>query len=115
MLLNINDLFLFSLVTKAWGYFMWVNQFLYVSSDGTESTSRVKYPYQSGAWLKLKSVVDGTKVKIYINDNFIKDIVMTGEGAESSTDNYVGLWCHRLVYVAGKDFKVTACKYNDLF
>lgn len=111
--LMVVDRLSFRMVTQAWGYFLWVNEFLYISSDGSESSPRIKFKYQSGDWLNLKSVVDGVNVKLYINDIFIKSLKLTGDGADSPTDNYVGLWCHRLVFMAGRDFKVTRCK--DVF
>lgn len=101
----------FSMVSKAWGYFMWVNRFLYVSSDGSESNPRVPFSYDSGRWLKLKTVVDGVNVKIYVNGSLIHELVMQGQDADSETENYVGLWCHRLVFIAGKDFQVSSRKF----
>ena len=89
---------------------MWVNRFLYVSSDGTETSPRIQYKFESGRWLQLKTIVDRTNVKIFINGTLIKEVTMTGEGADSESENYVGLWCHRLVFIAGKEFKVSSCK-----
>ncbi|XP_065684134.1 uncharacterized protein LOC100210120 isoform X1 [Hydra vulgaris] len=94
-------------VSKSWGYFLWVNQFLYISSDGSETSPRLLYSYKNAEWLHLRTVVDNSKVKIYINDVFIKEIIMTGEGHDSQINNYVGLWCHRMTNTVVKDFVVS--------
>lgn len=98
----------FRLVTGAWGYFLWSNQFVYISADGSEANPRVKYAYDSKSSLKLESVIDGTNVKIYINGVLLQEVVLKGEGADSTTDNYVGMWCHRLMSTLGQNFQVSA-------
>ena len=94
-------------MTNAWGYFLWSNQFVYMSSDGTEGHPRAKYLFDSGSTLRLKSVVDGKNVKVYVNDMFVHEFEMQGDQASSDTDNMVGLWCHKLIHMKGQDFKVT--------
>jgi len=98
------------MVNDAWGYFLWSNQFIYMSSDGTEGHPRVKYLFDSSSTLRLKSVVDGKKVKVYVNDMFVHEFEMQGDQACSDTDNLVGMWCHKLAHMKGADFKVTAGK-----
>lgn len=85
---------------------------MYISSDGTEANPRVKYQYDSGSTLKLESVVQGVNVKVYINGDLIQEIVLSGDGADSSTNNYVGMWCHRSMSTLGQDFEVSTSAYN---
>ena len=54
----------------------------------------------------LKSVVSGTHVKIYVNDKLVKEITMSGSGADAESDNYVGLWCHSRISIKGDSFQV---------
>ena len=81
-------------VTKAWGYFLWASNSMYISSSGGEGTPRINYSFSTGAWYDLKSVIDGTNVKIYINGNLVKEITISGSEADAKSNNYVGLWCH---------------------
>ena len=97
-------------VSKSWGYFLWSNRFLYISTDGTETSPRIPYTYPSRKYLRLRSVVNGNEVKIYINDIFIQKVELEGKEANSMTHNYVGLWCHRLTGLSGKGFQVKECK-----
>ena len=99
-------------VSKSWGYFLWSNRFLYIATDGTESSPRISYTYPSRKYLRLRSVVNGNEVKIYINDVFLQKVVLKGKEANSMTHNYVGLWCHRLTGLSGKDFQVKECNYQ---
>ena len=101
------SLYVVRLVTKAWGYFLSGNRHVHISSTGAESSPVIEFGFSSGAWYTLKSVVDGTNVKIYINDQLVKEIEMQGEGADSATDNYVGLWCHARTRTKGDSFRVT--------
>ena len=67
---------------------------MYISSSGGEGTPRIGYSFSTGAWYKLKSVVDGTNVTIYVNGNLVKEITISGSEADAKSSNYVGLWCH---------------------
>ena len=99
-------MFIFRLVTKSWGYFFWDKKYIYISSNGQENNPRINYAFSSNKWYDLKTVVDGTEVTLLINGLRVKNIVMTGKGANAPTHNYVGLWCHRLAHSQRKDFKV---------
>ena len=94
-----------SSVTQAWGYFLWANAYMYITSSGPESSPRIGFATQTGSWYNLKSVVDGTNVKIYVNNRLVKEITMSGKEANSRTNNYVGIWCHNMDPVAGDSFK----------
>lgn len=96
----------YSLVTKAWGYFPWDNNYLYISSDGREASPRIKYKFPSDEWLALKTIVRGTNVKIFINEKMVYQLTIKGEGASAASDNYVGMWCRRSACVSGKNFMV---------
>ena len=78
---------------------------MYITSSGPESSPRVGFVTQTGSWYNLKSVVDGTNVKIYVNDRLVKEITMSGNEANSKTNNYVGIWCHNMDPIAGDSFK----------
>ena len=52
---------------------------------------------------------------IFINGLRVKEITMTGTGAIAPTQNYVGLWCHRLTHFQGKDFKWCKVSFDTLF
>ncbi|KAJ7390066.1 hypothetical protein OS493_027591 [Desmophyllum pertusum] len=80
--------------TKAWGYFLWSNRYMYISSSGGEGNPKINYSFSTGAWYKLKSVIDGTNVKIYINDKLVRKITISGSEADAKSNNYVGIWCH---------------------
>ena len=95
-----------SSVTDAWGYFLWSNAYMYITSSGPESSPRVDFATQTGSWYNLKSVVNGTNVKIYVNNRLVKEITMSGKEANSRTNNYVGIWCHdSMDPIAGDSFK----------
>ena len=74
-----------------------------------EYSPKISYPpvSTSGVWYKLKSVVSGTNVKIYINDKLAKEITMSGSGADAKSNNYVGIWCHARYPGKGDSFKGT--------
>ncbi|XP_031554208.1 oncoprotein-induced transcript 3 protein-like isoform X2 [Actinia tenebrosa] len=95
-----------SLVTKAWGYYLINGNSVRVSSTGIEYSPIVSYSYPTNQWNNLRSVVLGTQVTIYINDKLVKQVNMQGTGADSSSDNYVGLWCHSNTNERGRDFSV---------
>ena len=78
---------------------------MYITSSGPESSPRVDFATQTGSWYNLKSVVDGTNVKIYVNNRLVKEITMSGKEANSRTNNYVGIWCHSMDPIAGDSFK----------
>ena len=78
---------------------------MYITSSGPESSPWVGFVTQTGSWYNLKSVVDGTNVKIYVNDRLVKEITMSGNEANSKTNNYVGIWCHDMDPIAGDSFK----------
>ena len=78
-----------------------------ISSAGRQEDPKINVPFSTGKWYTQKSVVKGTNVKIYINNKLVQEITMSGEGADSNTDNYVGLWCHGTSRVKGDNFKVT--------
>ena len=80
---------------------------MYITSSGKESDPKINVPFSTGKWYTQKSVVKGTNVKIYIDNQLVQEITMSGEGADSNADNYVGLWCHARVRVKGNNFKVT--------
>ena len=60
----------------------------------------------SNSWYKLKSVVNGTNVKVYVNGNLAKEITMSGSEADSKSNNYVGIWCHASIPIKGDSFRV---------
>ena len=93
-----------SKVTKAWGYYIW--NAMAISSKGTEYSPKINFGVNSGAWYNLKSVVKGTHVKIYVNNKLVKEITMKGSGADSKSNNYVGLWCHARQSIKGDSFQV---------
>ena len=78
---------------------------MYITSSGPESSPRISFPVNSGSWYNLKSKVSGTRVKIYVNDKLVKEITMSGSGADSKSNNFVGLWCHNQIPVKGDAFK----------
>ena len=78
---------------------------MYITSSGPESSPRIGFATQTGSWYNLKSVVDGTNVKIYVNNRLVKEITMSGKEANSRTNNYVGIWCHGMDPIAGDSFK----------
>ena len=78
---------------------------MYITSSGPESSPRINFPVTAGAWYKLKSVVSGTNVKIYVNDTLVKEITMTGSGADAKSNNYAGLWCHNKIPIKGDSFR----------
>ncbi|KAK3715208.1 hypothetical protein QZH41_020467, partial [Actinostola sp. cb2023] len=102
-----------SLVTKAWGYFLWARAYMYITTNGKESSPRINYKYKTNQWYNLKTVVNGTLVKIYIDNKLVKQVTMVGAGATSKTDNYVGLWCHGKTNDKGKNFKVKILSGNN--
>ena len=67
---------------------------MYITSSGGESSPRINFKVPSDAWYKLKSVVIGTNVKIYVNEKLVKEITMSGSGADAKSNNFVGIWCH---------------------
>ena len=74
---------------------------MYITSSGPESSPRISFAVNSGSWYNLKSKVSGTRVKIYVNDNLVKEITMSGSGADSKSNNFVGLWCHNHIPIKG--------------
>ena len=42
---------------------------MYITSSGQESSPRINFGVTSNSWYKLKSVVNGTNVKVYVNGN----------------------------------------------
>ena len=97
-------------MNDAWGFFLWANQFVFISSDGTLGNPRVEYQFDSGKPLALKTMVDGARAKIFINEKLVSEFEMKGQLASSETDNLVGLWCRRMMDMKGADFKVTTGK-----
>ena len=78
---------------------------MYITSSGPESSPRISFSVNSGSWYNLTSKVSGTRVKIYVNDNLVKEITMSGSGADSKSNNFVGLWCHNQIPIKGDAFK----------
>ncbi|KAJ7390069.1 hypothetical protein OS493_027594 [Desmophyllum pertusum] len=93
--------------TKAWGYFLWSNRYMYISSSGGEGNPKINYSFSTGAWYKLKSVIDGTNVKIYINDKLVRKITISGSEADAKSNNYVGIWCHGGISSKADSFQVS--------
>ena len=79
---------------------------MYITSSGPEGSPLIDFKTTNGVWYKLKSEVRGTHVKIYVNNRLAKEITMKGSGANSKTNNYVGLWCHNKIPVKGDSFQV---------
>ena len=94
-----------SQVTKAWGYFLWGGNSIYITSSGPESSPKIAFTVTSGAWYKLKTEVNGTNVKIYVDDKLAKEITMSGSGADAKSNNYVGIWCHSSIPIKGDSFQ----------
>ncbi|XP_066029404.1 ZP domain-containing protein [Pocillopora verrucosa] len=94
-----------NLVTKAWGYFLWDGK-MYITSSGQESSPSINFGVTSNSWYKLKSVVNGINVKVYVNGNLAKEITMSGSEADSKSNNYVGIWCHARIPIKGDSFHV---------
>ena len=89
---------------------------MYITSSGQEGSPRISFGVASNSWYKLKSVISGTKVKIYVNDNLLKEITMSGSEADSKSNNYVGIWCHANIPIKGDSFHVTGKEsFKDLF
>ena len=105
---NIHFLIFLSLfdskVTKAWGYFLWGGR-MYITSSGPESSPHISFPVSSGTWYNLKSEVKGTRVKIYVNNKLVREITMSGSGADSTSSNAVGIWCHNRIPIKGDSFQ----------
>lgn len=95
-------------VEKAWGYFFWGGKHIYITSSGREGDPRIDFTFNSGSWYNLKSDVKGTHVTIFVNDNWVRNVTMSGSGADAKRDNYVGLWCHDNIYIKGDSFDVQA-------
>ena len=95
-----------SKVTKTWGYFFWNHKQIHITSSGPEASPSINFKTTSGAWYNLKSEVKGTHVKIYVNNKLVKEITMKGSGADSKSNNYVGLWCHNKIPIKGDSFQV---------
>lgn len=91
-------------MTKAWGYFV-LGGYIFISTAGQEG-SRINSGMTSNSWYKLKSVVNGTNVKVYVNGNLAKEITMSGSEADSKSNNYVGIWCHASIPIKGDSFHV---------
>ena len=79
---------------------------MYITSSGPEGSPSINFKTTSGAWYNLKSEVKGTHVKIYVNNKLVKEITMKGSGADSKSNNYVGLWCHNKIPIKGDSFQV---------
>lgn len=101
---NQHSYFSYRLVTKTWGYFMWLGSYLYITGNKLEASPLLRYSFSRNKWYDLKSVVNGTKVKIYINGQLVTEVVMRGPEANSSTNNYVGIWCHKQTNTKGSGF-----------
>ena len=84
---------------------------MYISSSGGESNPRIDYSFSTGAWYKLKSVVDGTNVKIYINGNLVREITISGNEADAKSNNYVGIWCHNSISTKADSFQGNGRSY----
>ena len=78
---------------------------MYITSSGPESSPAINFGVNSGTWYNLKSEVKGTHVKIYVNSKLVKEITLQGKGADSKSNNYVGLWCHTGISTKGDSFK----------
>ena len=50
---------------------------MYMTSSGLESSPSINFGVTSDSWYKLKSVFNGTNVKVYVNDNLAKEITMS--------------------------------------
>ena len=79
---------------------------MYITSSGQESSPSINFGVTSNSWYKLKSVVNGTNVKVYVNGNLAKEITMSGSEADSKSNNYVGIWCHASIPIKGDNFHV---------
>ena len=79
---------------------------MYITSSGQESSPSINFGVTSNSWYKLKSVVNGTNVKVYVNGNLAKEITMTGSEANSKSNNHVGIWCHAGIPIKGDSFHV---------
>ena len=88
---------------------------MYITSSGPESSPRINFKTTSGTWYNLKSEVNGTHVKIYVNNKLVKEITMKGSGADSKRNNYVGLWCHNTIPIKGDSFQVQGNNNNNTF
>ena len=78
---------------------------MYITSSGPESSPRINFATSSGSWYNLKSEVKGSHVKIYVNNKLVKEITMSGSGADSKSNNYVGVWCHNMNPIKGDSFR----------
>ena len=79
---------------------------MYITSSGQESSPSINFGVTSNSWYKLKSVVNGTNVKVYVNGNLAKEITMSGSEANSKINNHVGIWCHARNAIKGDSFHV---------
>ena len=89
----------------AWGFYVTTGR-LSISQSGGEYDPQINYPITAGQFYDLKSVINGTNVKIYVDDNFAQEVTMFGPGSDSADDNYVGLWCHARFELQGDSFQV---------
>lgn len=78
---------------------------MYITSSGPEGSPKINYGVSSGTWYKLKSVVNGTNVRIYVNEKLVKEITLSGSEADAKSNNYVGIWCHNHIPIKGDSFQ----------
>ena len=105
----------FRRVERGWGFFFWLNRFIFVTSNGVEDNPKFPFNFRSGAWLNVTSIVNGNRATIIINGTRLPTVEMKGDGSTEAGEKYVGLWCHRLIYVTVKSFSVKPCKSTITF
>ena len=101
----------FRTVSRGWGFFLWLNRFIYATGEGTEDNPRFNFRFKPGRWLNITSVVNGNLATLYVNGTKFPTVQMKGDGSTEPGEKYVGLWCHKLIYVTGMNFKVKSSKY----
>lgn len=77
-----------------------------MTSEGVENKPRFSFLFKSGVWLNVTSVINGNLATVYVNGTKLPTVEMKGEGNSEVGEKYVGLWCHKLIYLTGADFSV---------
>ena len=85
-----------------------------MTSEGPENRPKFLYNFRSGVWLNVTSVVNGNRATIYINGTKLPTVEMKGDGSTEVGEKYVGLWCHKLIFVTGANFKVRSRKLSQM-
>lgn len=98
------------IVRRGWGFFFWLNRQLFVTSDGPENKPIFPFIFKSGVWLNVTSVINANLATVYVNGTKLPTVEMKGDGSAEVGEKYVGLWCHKMIFLTGSNFKVKSRK-----